>query len=708
MHDNNRKLIELIEEAACSTNMLNPADSSELDKLQTILDQIKKNISETSDIPSQLLEKAKGSTSEAAELLQKILQHQVEDTDKSIESISQAVSALQGLIAQIEQASENTDSKTSETIVNKSSETKSKQTVISEEDVALILDFITESQEHIESAEAGLLQLETKPDDKEVLNQIFRAFHTIKGMAGFLNLTEIGSLAHSAENLLDLARKGELVLAGENTDAVFESIDMLKKMIAGLKESVETNKPISQQNNLPQLLEKLKSLVQSQSISAVMNTPQGVKKDEKLDEILTSREEAVPVKQEYTPEQEQRDQIPRRSGEDRRADTADEKIKVSTNRLDNLINMTGELVIAQLMVAEESNTKLSTEYELNRKVAHQGKIIRELQELSMSMRMVPIEGVFQKMARLVRDLSHKAEKKINFVTRGEETELDRNIVDKIADPLVHMVRNSVDHGIESAEDRVKSGKNPTGRIELRAFHQAGNIVIEIEDDGKGLNKERILKKAIETGIVEAGQQLSDDEIFKLIFHAGLSTAEKVTSISGRGVGMDVVKKNVELLRGKIDITSTPGKGSIFTIRLPLTLAIIDGQIIKIGDDRYIIPINSIVQTLKPETGQLSSVQNQGEMVMVRGQLLPMIRLYKLFDAVPATEDPTESLLMIVEEEGRKCCLLVDELLGQQQVVIKSLGTGLGKVRGVSGGAIMGDGKVSLILDIPGIMELAQT
>ncbi|MBW8034583.1 MAG: chemotaxis protein CheA [Planctomycetes bacterium] len=278
---------------------------------------------------------------------------------------------------------------------------------------------------------------------------------------------------------------------------------------------------------------------------------------------------------------------------------------------------------------------------------------------------------------------------------------------KIADPLVHMVRNSADHGVESTEERIKAGKDPIGRIELRAFHQAGNVVIEIEDDGKGLDKERILKKAIDNGLVESGHDLSDEEIFKLIFHAGLSTAQKVTSVSGRGVGMDVVKKNIEALRGKIDISSTPGKGSTFTIRLPLTLAIIDGQIVTIGNDRYIIPINSIVRTLRPEAKQLSSVQNRGEMLVERGQLLPLVRLYKLFGAIPKTKDPTESLLVIVEENNKKCCLLVDELLGQQQVVIKSLGDSLAGTKGVSGGAIMGDGKISLILDIPGLMELAQ-
>jgi len=691
----NNKLIELIEQAACSTNMLSPTDFSELDKLQTILDEINENIAEISDGPAQLLEQAKGSTSEAAELLQKILQNQVEDTDKSIESISQAVSALQGLIGQIEQASEAAEPEETETTAAEIAKAESQQSPVSEEDVPLVLDFITESGEHIESAEVGLLELETKPDNAEALNQIFRAFHTIKGMAGFLNLTDIGSLAHSAENLLDLARKGELVLAGENVDVVFESIDMLKKMIAGLKESVEAGKAVPLQKYLPQLLAKLTSAAQGQSLAASLNTPQGQKKDKKLDEILTAKDEPKPK---YTASQE---------NVKIKTHTGDEKIKVSTARLDNLINMAGELVIAQLMVTEEANTKLTSEHELNHKVVHQGKIVRELQELSMSMRMVPIAGVFQKMARLVRDLSHKANKKINFSTRGEETELDRNIVDKIADPLVHMVRNSVDHGIKSQQQRAEAGKNSTGRIELRAFHQAGNIVIEIEDDGKGLDKERILKKAIDNGIVEAGQELSDEQIFKLIFHAGLSTAQKVTSVSGRGVGMDVVRKNIESLRGKVDISSIHGKGTTFTIRLPLTLAIIDGQIVKVGDGRYIIPINSIVRTLRPQANQLSSVQNRGEMVTVRGGLLPLVRLYKLFGTVPVTEDPTESLLVIVEEDGKKCCLLVDELLGQQQVVIKSLGEGLGKAKGVSGGAIMGDGKVSLILDIPGLMELAQ-
>jgi two-component system chemotaxis sensor kinase CheA len=690
---NNEQLTELIERASLAINTISPVDISEIESLQKILDQVNQSINETIDGPVEMLEQAKNASSDSVELLQKILQKDTENSAQSLEKISQAIVVLQGLIDQVNQTQLVSDSGRANNKSEDTVEPALRETVaIAEEDMPLVLDFVAEAGEHIESAEAGLLELENKPDDDEVLNQIFRAFHTIKGMAGFLNLGEIGSLAHSAENLLDSARKGELLLTGTNGDIVFESIDVLKKMMAGLNESMETGKPAAPQKKLSDLLAKLKDAIEGKNPADFLKTPDGHKKDKELDEVLLGQ--VRPNIQDTTTKV--------------RITSGDEKIKVSTDRLDNLINMAGELVIAQLMVTEEMNMKLTVKHELARKVAHQSKIVRELQGLSMSMRMVPIHGVFQKMARLVRDLSRKAEKGIIFTTSGEDTELDRSIVDKIADPLVHMVRNSVDHGIETKAERAKAGKGPEGHIELRAFHQAGNIVIEIQDDGKGLDKERILKKAIDTGVIDSGRELSEEEIFKLIFHAGLSTAQKITSISGRGVGMDVVKKNIESLHGRIDISSEPGKGTTFTIRLPLTLAIIDGQVVKIGEERYIIPINSIVRSLRPGPEQLSSVQNRGEMVMVRGRLLPLVRLYRLFNVVPTTEDPTKSLLVVVEEDNKKCCLLVDELLGQQQVVIKSLGEGLGKVKGVSGGAIMGDGRARLILDIPGLMEIAQS
>ena len=672
--------------------MLNPTDMSELENLQAILDQIKQNVTGMSDVPVELIEQAKGTTSDAVEALEKIFQSRAEDATRLIATIAQAVTTLQGFTDELTQAGSELSSKSAEAAgAERAEEPPAEGMVIAEDDVSLVLDFITEAAEHIESVEAGLLELEGKPGDTEVLNKIFRGFHTIKGMAGFLNLAHIGSLAHSAENLLDMARKGKLALAGENTDVVLESADMMKKMVSGLKDSVEAGKPVTSLEAMPGLLARLDAAAEGRHIALDSSSPQAQQADKQLERFLAPKDEP----------------LARGTAAKTQICPSDEKIKVSIGRLDNLVNMVGELVVAQLMVTEGANTVLASDHNFCRKVAHQSKIVRELQQLSMAMRMVPIQGVFQKMARLVRDLSRKSGKDIGFSTLGDQTELDRTVVDRITDPLVHMVRNSIDHGVETPEERTRAGKSPTGHIELRAFHEAGNIVIEIEDDGKGLNKERILQKGLENGIVTAGQELSDEEIFKLIFHAGLSTAEKVTSISGRGVGMDVVKKNVESLRGRIDISSAPGKGATFTVRLPLTLAIIDGQVVTVGTSRYIIPINSIACSLRPGREQLSSVQCRGEMVKVQGDLIPVIRLYKLFGAVPATEEPTESLLVVVEDDGRKCGLLVDDLSGQQQVVIKSLGEGLGRVKGVSGAAIMGDGKVSLILDVPGLMELAR-
>ncbi|MEL7239052.1 MAG: chemotaxis protein CheA [Planctomycetota bacterium] len=314
------------------------------------------------------------------------------------------------------------------------------------------------------------------------------------------------------------------------------------------------------------------------------------------------------------------------------------------------------------------------------------------------------------MNRVVRDTAEKVGKEVELVITGGDTELDRNVVDALNDPLVHMVRNSIDHGIETPTDRVKAGKPRKGRVELRAFHKGGNINVQIIDDGRGLNAQKLLSRAAERGIIREDEALPESEAFKLIFAPGFSTAEQVTQFSGRGVGMDVVKKNLEALRGRIDIDSHLGKGSTFTIRLPLTLAVIDGLVVKVGTQKYILPIASIEQSLRPTKEQLSTVQDRGEMCLVRGTLLPIVRLHNLFDVEPRTFDPTQSLVVIVQDTNNRCCLLVDELLGQEQVVIKSLGPmsdDVEQIRGLSGGAVLGDGNVSLILDVPGLVEIAQ-
>ncbi|RLB86538.1 MAG: chemotaxis protein CheA, partial [Deltaproteobacteria bacterium] len=330
-----------------------------------------------------------------------------------------------------------------------------------------------------------------------------------------------------------------------------------------------------------------------------------------------------------------------------------------------------------------------------------------LQKTAMSMRMVPIKNTFQKMVRLVRDLARSSGKKVSLEMKGEETEIDRNVVEELYEPMVHMIRNAVDHGIEPPEQRLAKGKPEKGTIELLAYQRGGSIIIEIRDDGRGLDKEKILSKAIDKGIISGVEQLSESEIYNLIFKPGFSTSETVTEISGRGVGMDVVKKALEKLRGRVEIKSKPDKGSTFIITLPLTLAIIDGIIVRVAEQRYIIPALGILKSFRPNPNDYSTVEGKGEMIMVRGELVPLVRLHHLFELSERTIKPWEGLAVLIGNENEKLCLLVDELVGKEEVVIKTLGEALKNVKGLAGGAILGDGRVGLILDIPGLFAIAK-
>lgn len=691
--ENDKNIKKLIEQACRQSEDLSPNRSENLQDLQRTFNSIEQSLGNCSKFPAEIANQAENTASQISNIINDIVNNQSGTSEQTIKQIKNITQTLKGLIE--------------DNFTEDNTEEPEQQPAFSEEDKPLVFDFVGESNEHIETAESALLELENNPENEELIHKVFRSFHTIKGLAGFLNLTNINKLAHSAENLLDMVRQGQLELSENKKDIAFESLDMLKQMIQDTREAVEQSTPLKPPENLEELLGKLKQTCSCDEANPNQETGEKQNGETKSGSDNTHETENRQQSGQSNKETERRKNGDRRSGLDRRA-KADDKIKVSTERLDNLINMVGELVIAQLMVSEQlDKNSADTPSQLRHKVNHQSKIVRNLQELSMSMRMVPIKGLFQRMSRVIRDLSKKSDKKINFTTSGEETELDRSLVEKIADPLVHMVRNSVDHGIEEPRKRKDSSKPETGNIHLRAYHQAGNIIIELEDDGQGLDEDKILNKAIESGIVSPEQDLSPSEIHKLIFHPGLSTAEKITDVSGRGVGMDVVKKNIESFRGKVDITSKKGEGSKFTISLPLTLAIIDGQIIKVGNQRYIVPINSIVHSFRPEKKQISTVQNKTEMVKTGEDLLGVVRLHKLFDISGATEEPENAILMRVQDDEKSCCLLIDELLGQQQVVIKSLGGTLKKVKGVSGAAIMGDGKVSLILDIPGLVELAQ-
>jgi two-component system, chemotaxis family, sensor kinase CheA len=372
--------------------------------------------------------------------------------------------------------------------------------------------------------------------------------------------------------------------------------------------------------------------------------------------------------------------------------------------MDNLVTMVGELVIAHQMAVQGAASMGAVGLEMQRTLAQVHKIVRDVQEVSMALRMVSLRGTFQRMTRLVRDVALKAGKEIACVTEGEEVELDRNVVEEITDPLVHMIRNACDHGLETATDRIRAGKNPTGRVTLKAYHSGGSIVMEIGDDGRGLRREKILAKARASGLIDPRvdeASIPDSEVFALIFLPGFSTAEKVTDISGRGVGMDVVRRNIEALRGKIEIRSTPGRGTTFLVHVPLTMAIIDGMVVRVGTERYVLPTLSIEHAFRPGGSDVSTVAGRGEVVNVRGRLLPIQRLGRLLGLESMTE-PKDGLLVVVESAASKCALLVDEIVGQQQVVIKSLGGS--QARGVAGGAILGDGRVALILDVGALRD----
>ena len=405
----------------------------------------------------------------------------------------------------------------------------------------------------------------------------------------------------------------------------------------------------------------------------------------------------------------------RRQNDDRRKASgggsagASSSIRVDIHKIDTLINMVGELVITQSMLGllgEEFD--MSRVERLKEGLAQLERHTRELQESVMRIRMVPISFSFSRFPRLVHDLSQKLGKKIELKMSGENTEVDKTVIEKIGDPLVHLVRNSLDHGIEKPDERLAAGKSETGTVYLGASHRGGNIVIEIRDDGRGLPRDKILKKAVERGLVRPEDNLGDKEIYDLIFQPGFSTAEQVSDVSGRGVGMDVVRRNINELGGAIEIESTPGEGSAIVVRLPLTLAILDGQTIRIGTETYIVPLVSIIESIQIDKSMLNKVAGRGETFRLRDEYLPIVRMHEVFGIEDHdAHDLTDGILVVVEGEGRKCGLFVDDLLGQQQVVIKSLEANYGKVDGISGATILGDGSVALIIDIPGLMRLAK-
>ncbi|MEW6426784.1 MAG: chemotaxis protein CheA [Thermodesulfobacteriota bacterium] len=570
------------------------------------------------------------------------------------------------------------------------------------QDLELLGGFIEESSEHLETIEVNVLELENNPDDPEIINNIFRPFHTIKGVSGFLNLKAINKLAHATENLLDDVRNGTHPMDSDVIDIVLGVGDYLRTMINNIREVMEKGPAAHRNFDIRDFTRRIRA-VQSGEVLAAADAAPSRAAAPAPQAVRTSTPVAAAPAGEAAPAESEE------GGGAKRTATAgggklDVSIKVNVEKLDALVNAVGELVIMQSLVQENPHIRKIVDPKLVRDFSQLGRLTSELQKTAMSMRMVPIRQTFQKMIRLVRDLSKKSGKVVDLIMEGEETEIDRNMVDSIYDPLVHMIRNSVDHGVQKPEERERLGKPRAGTVALRAYQKGGNMVIEIEDDGNGLNTEKIRSKAIERGLIQPEDNLSDHDLNNLIFLPGFSTADKITDVSGRGVGMDVVKKAVEKLRGKVEVVSQPGRGSQFIIKLPLTLAIIDGIIVRIGSERYIIPTIAIKESLKPEEKHYQTVYNRGEAILLRDKLVPIIRLYKVFNVEPTCTDPCQTILVVVEHEGQQRALMVDELLGKQEVVIKSLGGLLVDIPGVAGGTILGDGRVGLILDLAGLVD----
>ena len=548
-------------------------------------------------------------------------------------------------------------------------------------DLELGAIFIAEALDHLGTIESTVLQLETSPDDTKLLNDVFRPFHTVKGNAGVLGLTSIQEVAHSLETLLDLVRSGKHPMGAAEVDVVLKGVDLLTVMISELPARAAGRVGTDVSRRRRDLLDQ---------VTALLDARPGASADR-----AAAPQAAAPAASSE------------RLGFRERREDAQSTVKVNTRKLDTLLDMVGELVIAQSILAEDPILAGSRDERLNDRLAQLKRITSELQRNAMAMRMVPIRQTFQKMARIVRDLGRQSQKPITLVLSGEETELDRKVIEHLTDPLLHMIRNCIDHGIEPAAVRAAAGKPITAELRLSACHRAGNIVVELADDGAGLDTARIRATAVERGLMDADAQLSEAEIHQFIFQAGFSTAEEVTEISGRGVGMDVVRRNVEALRGRIEMHTVRGRGTTFIIKLPLTLAIVDGLVLSVGAERFVIPTFAVRESLRPLPDQVHTLQGRPRMVRVRERLIPLLHLGEVFGISGARPQIDESTVVVVEDGERPVALVVDELIGKYEVVIKSLGDAFGNVRGVAGGAILGDGRIGLILDAGGLLSLVR-
>ena len=591
-----------------------------------------------------------------------------------------------------------------------------------------LVEFLAESQEHLQRVEGLVLHLVGA--DAGQLDAVFRSFHTIKGLSGFLGLRREQTLAHAAEDLLERLRTGKQEVNATVCDLLLAALDQMQALFTGLEACATGAPAMADCPELPALVAALRAAAAGRVVSATQATHRQRQaldlRTSPLGEVLVetgvvdrATVDAALAAQRLTPERRlgeilveagkattnEIEQALRQQSVPAAARVAvPATMRVDVERVDALNDAIGELVIAQNMVACCPELKGLSSRRVQGLLAQLDRVTKTIQGMSMRLRLVSVQPVFQRMERLARDTAKKLNKAVEVELTGADQELDRSVVDRIGDPLVHLVRNAIDHGLEPAQVRSTAGKPLAGKVFLRAYRTTGAFVVEVGDDGKGLDRERILAKAVERGLVRPEAQLSDDEVNHLIFLPGFSTAEVVTDVSGRGVGMDVVKRMVEEMRGSLHITSVLGQGTTIQIHLPLTLAIIDGMVVGADDQQYVIPTLAVAASLRPSADEFTQVCGRGRMFSFLGRQIPLVRLRDLF-GLPGDDDH-RSLVVVVDDGNRRAGLVVDRVLGRQSVVLKAMSRGLPTVHGVGGATINGDGKVCLVLDINGILTLA--
>lgn len=608
----------------------------------------------------------------------------------------------------------------------------------------IIEDFLVESFEMIDQLDQDLIELENNPKDLDLLNRIFRVAHTIKGSSSFLGFDVLTRLTHNMEDVLNKARKGDLEITHEVMDVILESVDLMKALLEAIKDSGSDDRGIEIDNTV----KKLEAVSNGESLSDVAQEKKqeengGEEKDysnlsaqeveAEIERLLAERQEQDRQKrkakkqaqQEKATEAKVEEKIEKKTEKEiKKAEAPKEErvpttsieqtVRVDVKRLDHLMNLIGELVLGKNRllrihgdISDKYNNNTLSE-ELNQIVSSISTVTTDLQLAVMKTRMLPIVKVFNKFPRMVRDLSRELGKSIELIMSGEETELDKSIIEEIGDPLVHIIRNSCDHGIESPEVRAERGKSETGKIILKAYNEGNHIVIEIQDDGKGLDPEALKSKALEKGLITDRDvaTMSDKEAFSLIFKAGFSTAAAITNISGRGVGMDVVKTNIEKLNGIIDVESQLGLGTTLKLKIPLTLAIIQALIVGVQEEFYAIPLSSVLETVRISQEEIYTVDGKS-VLRLRDEVLPLVHMSSIFEVKNDFGSAKEIYVVIIGLAEQKIGMIVDCLIGQEEVVIKSLGEYLKNIQGIAGATVRGDGKITLIVDVVAIMEMGK-